>query len=56
VVVVSAMPQADLDEAMEAGADAVLKKPFKNKQLVEVVAELAGVELPLPRKPPRRRQ
>jgi CheY-like chemotaxis protein len=50
VVVVSAMPQADLDEAMDAGADAVLEKPFKNKELVEIVADLAGVELPTPQR------
>jgi excisionase family DNA binding protein len=45
VLVVSAMPRDQLDEAMAAGADDVLDKPFRNKKLVEKVAELADVEL-----------
>jgi CheY-like chemotaxis protein len=43
VLVVSAMPQQELDEARAAGADDVLEKPFKNKDLVERVGKLAGV-------------
>lgn len=42
VLVVSAMPQDELDEALAAGADAVLEKPFANKDLVARVSELAG--------------
>lgn len=44
VLVVSAMPQDQLEEALAAGADDVLEKPFKNKELVQKVATLAGVE------------
>ncbi|MEW6756496.1 MAG: response regulator [Candidatus Latescibacterota bacterium] len=46
ILVVSAMPEADLQKALAAGADAVLEKPFRNEELVEKVARLAGVEIP----------
>jgi len=45
VLVVSAMPREELDEALAAGADDVLEKPFANKDLVQKVAILAGVEV-----------
>ena len=35
VMVVAAMPQAQLDAALEAGADAVLSKPFTGEQLAQ---------------------
>jgi len=44
ILIVSAMPQDQLDEALKAGADDTLEKPFENKDLVQKVAELAGVE------------
>ena len=40
ILVVSAMPQAQLEEALAAGADDVLGKPFENKALVEKVSAL----------------
>lgn len=40
VVVVSALSTADLNRALEAGADAVLQKPFQNQELTEVVDRL----------------
>lgn len=46
ILVVSAMPQEELDEALAAGADDVLEKPFTNNDLVAKVAQLAGVRLP----------
>lgn len=46
VLVVSAMPQEELEEARAAGADDVLEKPFTNNDLVAKVAQLAGVRLP----------
>lgn len=45
IVVVSAMPQQDLDEALNAGADCVLEKPFNNDELVEKVSELMGLRV-----------
>jgi CheY-like chemotaxis protein len=45
ILVVSAMPQEQLEEALAAGADDVLEKPFKNADLVAKVAKLAGVKL-----------
>ncbi len=45
VLVVSAMPREELDEALSAGADDALEKPFNNKDLVRKVAELAGIPL-----------
>jgi excisionase family DNA binding protein len=44
VLVVSAMPDEDLKQALDAGADDVMKKPFKNEALADKVAELAGLE------------
>jgi CheY-like chemotaxis protein len=44
VLVVSAMPQEQLDEAAAAGADGVLAKPFKNPELVKRLKELMGDE------------
>lgn len=44
ILVVSAMPRALLDEALAAGADDVLPKPFDRADLVERVRRLAGVE------------
>ena len=41
VIVVSAMPEEELQAALEAGADDVLEKPFKNKDLVDKVARFA---------------
>lgn len=46
VLVVSAMPQKELDDALKAGADDVLEKPFKNEKLIEKVSRMAGVEVP----------
>ena len=45
IVVVSAMPQQDLDEALSAGADCVLEKPFNNDELVEKVSDLMGIRV-----------
>ncbi|MDA7977414.1 MAG: response regulator [Pirellulales bacterium] len=42
ILVVSAMPAADLQQAMFAGADDVLQKPFDNNQLVEKVKSLVA--------------
>lgn len=43
ILVVSAMPQSDLDAALNIGADDVLEKPFKNDDLVEKVSHLVGM-------------
>ena len=43
ILVVSAMPQNELEEALEVGADEVLEKPFKNDDLVDKVTQLLGV-------------
>ncbi len=45
ILVVSAMPRKELDEALAAGADDVLEKPFRNPELLEKVTRLAGVDL-----------
>ncbi len=45
ILVVSAMPQDQLDAALAAGADDVLEKPFANADLAAKVARLAGVKL-----------
>ena len=45
ILIVSAMPRKELDEALAAGADDVLEKPFKNQELVEKVSRLAGVDV-----------
>jgi excisionase family DNA binding protein len=42
ILVVSAMPEEDLKEAMAQGADAVLAKPFDNDELARKVAALIG--------------
>jgi CheY-like chemotaxis protein len=42
VLVVSAMPQGQLDEALQAGADDILVKPFRNQDLVDKVTALAS--------------
>lgn len=44
VLVISAMPQEQLDEALAAGADEVLGKPFQNKELLEKICTLMGVK------------
>lgn len=44
ILVVSAMPQNDLDAALAAGADDILSKPFQNEELVEKVLNLAEIE------------
>lgn len=44
ILVISAMPERELQEALEAGADDVLEKPFKNEDLVEKVSRLLGLE------------
>lgn len=41
IIVVSAMPEEELQAALEAGADDILEKPFKNKDLVDKVARFA---------------
>lgn len=45
VLVVSAMPREELDEALSAGADDALEKPFNNKDLVRKVSELSGLPI-----------
>ena len=45
ILVVSAMPQGDLDQALAAGADDVLSKPFQNEVLLEKVLKLSGIEI-----------
>ena len=42
ILVVSAMPRDELQEALAAGADAAIEKPFKNQELVQRVEELAA--------------
>ncbi len=44
VLIVLAMPREHLREALEAGADDILEKPFKDKDLVEKVSRLASVK------------
>jgi len=41
IIVVSAMPEEELKAALEAGADDILEKPFKNADLVQKVARFA---------------
>lgn len=41
ILIVSAMPKAELEEARKAGADAVLSKPFEPEALVAEVGKLA---------------
>jgi excisionase family DNA binding protein len=40
ILVISALKQDRLDEAMALGANAVLSKPFKNDELLKIVNEL----------------
>lgn len=40
VVVISGLPEADLEKAKASGADAVLAKPFENSTLSNVIADL----------------
>ncbi|MEO1037658.1 MAG: response regulator [Pseudomonadota bacterium] len=42
VLVVSGLAEPQLEEALAAGADAVLRKPFDDASLVDAVAALAG--------------
>jgi excisionase family DNA binding protein len=44
ILIVSAMPRKELDEALAAGADDVLEKPFRNPDLLDKVTRLAGIE------------
>lgn len=44
ILVVSALSRDELDKALEAGADDVLAKPFRNEVLVDMVSRLAGVD------------
>ena len=48
ILVVSAMPPEDLEEALKAGADDVLAKPFENAALVEKVSRLTGAAVGAP--------
>ncbi|MCD4751296.1 MAG: response regulator [Thermoanaerobaculales bacterium] len=41
IIVVSAMPEKELQAALDAGADDILEKPFKNTDLVDKVARFA---------------
>jgi len=42
ILVVSAMPRQELEEALAAGANDILEKPFENDILVEKISHLAG--------------
>lgn len=42
ILVVSAMPRRELEEALRAGADDILEKPFSNEELRAKVLRLAG--------------
>lgn len=44
ILVVSGLPLDDLNDALKAGADDVLEKPFENKELVERISALIGVK------------
>lgn len=41
IVMISGMPQQELDVAMKVGADAILSKPFRNEDLVRTVMGLS---------------
>jgi len=47
ILVVSGMPPEQLEEAVAAGADDKLAKPFDNDELVRRVCALAGIESPV---------
>jgi excisionase family DNA binding protein len=44
ILVISALPQGAMEEAIAAGADATLPKPFENQDLLDKVARLAGID------------
>ncbi len=44
ILIISAMPETELQEALDAGADDVLEKPFRNEVLVEKVSKLLNLE------------
>ncbi|MFH1571180.1 MAG: response regulator [Gemmatimonadota bacterium] len=46
VLVVSALPRAELEAAVAAGADDYLEKPFTNQELLAKVRRLTGVTAP----------
>jgi excisionase family DNA binding protein len=43
ILIVSALPEHRLAEAVRAGADGALAKPFENAELVAAIVKLAGV-------------
>lgn len=45
ILVISALPQADLERAVSMGADDFLSKPFDGKELAQKVRELSGLSL-----------
>ncbi|TNE47296.1 MAG: response regulator [Deltaproteobacteria bacterium] len=45
ILVVSAMGEDELQSALEVGADDILAKPFRNKELVDKVRSLMGLQL-----------
>lgn len=53
VIVVSALPPADLKRALDTGANEVMSKPFRGRTLAERVAGMAGVELREPSLQPK---
>ena len=48
ILVLSGMPRRELDEALAAGADDVLAKPFDNDTLLSKVAQLLGAQPSVP--------
>lgn len=44
ILVISALPEAELQRAKAMGAHEVMSKPFDNAQLLQAVSQLAGVE------------
>ena len=44
ILVVSAMPKEDLEQALATGADDMLQKPFTNEELLEKVTNLANLD------------
>lgn len=40
ILIISARSQTELNEALDAGADAVLQKPFENEELLKIVSDL----------------